>query len=113
MALGTRNKRERQESLWIASQELPASASHPFYARLNLLLEEEKFDEFAENACGSFYATKMGRPGLTPGMYFRCLLVGYFEGIDSERGIAWRTSDSLGIREFLGIGLDERGAGTI
>lgn len=108
MALGTRKKRERQESLWIASQELPASASHPFYGRLNSLLEEEKFDEFAENTCRIFYATKMGRPGLTPGMYFRCLLLGYFEGIDSERGIAWRASDSLGIRQFLGIGLDER-----
>jgi transposase len=108
MALGTRKQRERQESLWIAKQELPASAAHPFYERLNGLLESEKFDEFAESACRQFYAEKMGRPGLTPGIYFRCLLVGYFEGIDSERGIAWRASDSLGIRHFLGIGLDER-----
>jgi transposase len=108
MALGTRKQRERQESLWIAKQELPASAAHPFYARLNELLESEKFDEFAESACQQYYAEKMGRPGLTPGIYFRCLLVGYFEGIDSERGIAWRAADSLGIRHFLGIGLDER-----
>ena len=108
MALGTRKQRERQESLWIAKQELPASAAHPFYERLNGLLESEKFDEFAESACRQYYAQKMGRPGLTPGIYFRCLLVGYFEGIDSERGIAWRASDSLGIRHFLGIGLDER-----
>jgi transposase len=94
--------------LWIAKQELSASAAHPFYERLNGLLESEKFDEFAESACRQYYAPKMGRPGLTPGIYFRCLLVGYFEGIDSERGIAWRASDSLGIRHFLGIGLDER-----
>jgi transposase len=108
MALGTRKQRERQESLWIAKQELPASAAHPFYERLNGLLESEKFDEFTESACQRYYAEKMGRPGLTPGIYFRCLLVGYFEGIDSERGIAWRAADSLGIRHFLGIGLDER-----
>ena len=108
MALGTRKQRERQESLWVAKQELPASAAHPFYERLNGLLDAEKFDTFAESACQQYYAEKMGRPGLTPGIYFRCLLVGYFEGIDSERGIAWRAADSLGIRHFLGIGLDER-----
>lgn len=108
MALGTRKRRERQESLWIAKQELPASAAHPFYERLNGLLEAENFDQCAESACQQYYAGKMGRPGLSPGIYFRCLLVGYFEGIDSERGIAWRASDSLGIRHFLGIGLDER-----
>jgi len=108
MALGTRKQRVRQETLWIAKQELPASAAHPFYTRLNELLEAEKFDEFAEAACQQFYAKKMGRPSLTPGIYFRALLVGYFEGIDSERGIAWRATDSLGVRHFLGIGLDER-----
>ena len=108
MALGTRKQRERQESLWIAAEELPTSAAHPFYGRLNGLLEEAKFDEFVEAECQRYYADKMGRPGLTPGIYFRCLLVGYFEGIDSERGIAWRAADSLGIRQFLGIGLDER-----
>jgi transposase len=108
MALGTRKQRERQESLWIASEKLPTSPAHPFYGRLNALLDAEKFDVFAEAQCQQFYATKMGRPGLTPGIYFRCLLVGYFEGIDSERGIAWRAADSLGVRQFLGIGLDER-----
>ena len=108
MALGTRKQRVRQETLWIAKQELPASAAHPFYTRLNELLDAEKFDEFAEAACKQFYAKKMGRPSLTPGIYFRALLVGYFEGIDSERGIAWRATDSLGVRHFLGIGLDER-----
>ena len=88
MALGTRKQRMRQETWWIAQQELPASAAHPFYTRLNELLDAEKFDEFAEAACKQFYAKKMGRPSLTPGIYFRALLVGYFEGIDSELGIA-------------------------
>ena len=108
MALGTRKQRERQESLWVAVQELPMSAGHPFYGRLNTLLDIEQFDVFVEAQCRQYYAGKMGRPGLTPGIYFRCLIVGYFEGIDSERGIAWRASDSLAIRQFLGIGLDER-----
>ncbi|MFO0367281.1 MAG: transposase [Acidobacteriota bacterium] len=108
MALGTRRQRIRQEISWIAQQELPASAAHPFYTRLNELLDAEKFDEFAEAACKQFYAKKMGRPSLTPGISFRALLVGYFEGIDCERGIAWRASDSLGIRHFPGIRLDER-----
>jgi transposase len=108
MALRTRKQSIRQETLWIAQQELPASAAHPFHTRLNELLDAEKFDEFAEAAFKHFYAKKMGRPSLTQGLYFRALIVGYFEGIDSERGIAWRASDSLGIRHFLGIGLDER-----
>jgi transposase len=108
MALGTRRQRIRQEISWIAQQELPASAAHPFYTRLNELLDAEKFDEFAEAACKQFYAKKMSRPSLTPGISFRALLVGYFEGIDCERGIAWRASDSLGIRHFPGIRLDER-----
>ena len=108
MALGPWKQRIRQETWWIVQQELPASAAHPFYTRLNELLDAEKFDEFAEAACKQFYAKKMGPPSLTPGISFRVLLVGYFEGIDSERGIAWGASDSLGIRHFPGIGLDER-----
>ena len=80
--------------------------------RLNELLDQEKFDEFAEKECAQFYADKNGRPSLTPGTYFRSLLIGYFEGIDSERGIAWRVADSLGLRQFLQIGLDERHAGS-
>ncbi|HVH87169.1 MAG TPA: transposase [Terriglobales bacterium] len=75
---------------------------------MNELLEEKKFDEFAERECAKFYADNIGRPSLAPGIYFRLLLVGYFEGIDSERGIAWRAADSLGLRRFLGIGIDER-----
>ena len=94
MALGTRKQRERQESLWVAKEELPASAAHPFYERLNGLLDSEQFDVFAESACQQYYAEKMGRSGLTPGTYFRCLLVGYFEGIDSERGIELGSEES-------------------
>jgi transposase len=105
MAMGTR--RERQEEFWIPTCTLARPASHPFYQRLSELLAEHDFDRFAECQCRRFYAAKMGRPGLAPGIYFRLLLVGYFEGIDSERGIAWRTGDSLSIREFVGIPLNE------
>src|SRR5512144_1587933 len=105
MAMGTR--RECQEELWIPTCTLARPASHPFYQRLNQLLAEHDFDRFAEGQCRRFYATVMGRPGLAPGVYFRLLLVGYFEGIDSERGIAWRAGDSLSIREFVGIPLNE------
>jgi transposase len=107
MAMGTRERRQRQESLWIAAAELPVTAAHPFYQRLNQLLDEQGFDQFVEALCASFYADRMGRPSLTPGIYFRLLLVGYFEGIDSERGIAWRAADSLGLRRFLSIDMDE------
>src|SRR6202522_1582041 len=107
MAMGTRKRREKQEEIWIAHTELPSGPGHPFYERLNELLEAEKFDEFVEGRCGKFYAAQYGRPSLTPGIYFRSLLLGYFEGIDSERGIAWRMADSLGLRRFVGVGLDE------
>jgi len=105
MAMGTR--REQQEELWIPTSTLARPAGHPFYQRLNQLLAEHDFDRFVEGQCRRFYAATMGRPGLAPGIYFRLLLVGYFEGIDSERGIAWRAGDSLSIREFVGIPLDE------
>jgi transposase len=108
MAMGTREHRQRQEELWVTHSELATAPGHPFYKRLNELLDQEKFDEFAENECAQFYADKNGRPSLTPGTYFRSLLIGYFEGIDSERGIAWRVADSLGLRQFLQIGLDEK-----
>ena len=75
----------------MATAEIRATAAHPFYVRLNELLDSNRFDEFVETECRGFYARKMGRPSLTPGIYFRLLLVGYFEGIDSERGIAWRS----------------------
>jgi transposase len=107
MAMGRRRKRVRQEGLWTPTAALPVSASHPFYQRLNQILDEKKFDEYVETLCTDFYAGEVGRPGLAPGIYFRLLMVGYFEGIDSERGIAWRASDSLSIRSFVRIALDE------
>jgi len=107
MAMGTRS--EHQEELWIPSCTLARPASHPFYERLNQLLGEHDFDRFVEEKCQRFYAVTMGRPGLAPGIYFRLLLVGYFEGIDSERGISWRAGDSLSIREFVGIRLNQGG----
>jgi transposase len=107
MAMGTRKHRQRQEQLWVMHTELITAPGHPFYKRLNELLDGEKFDEFCERECAQFYADNNGRPSLTPGTYFRLLLIGYFEGIDSERGIAWRAADSLGLRAFLRIGLDE------
>jgi transposase len=106
MAMGTRT-RNRQPTMWVPTTDLPTAASHPFYRRLNELLREHSFDDFAEAQCTAFYAETMGRPGLPPGIYFRLLLIGYFEGIDSERGIAWRAADSLALRDFLGIGLDQ------
>jgi transposase len=107
MGMGTRQRRQRQEELWVATASLVRPASHPFYERVNELLDECRFDEFVEATCQRFYADRIGRPGLAPGIYFRLLMVGYFEGIDSERGMAWRAADSLAIRAFLRIGLDE------
>lgn len=107
MAMGTRKDRERTEMLWLSATEIRATAAHPFYNRLNELLDTQGFDLFVEGECKEFYAKKMGRPSLPPGIYFRLLLVGYFEGIDSERGIAWRADDSISLRHFLAIGLDE------
>jgi transposase len=105
MAMGTRQS--EQASLWVATAELPKSPGHPFYTRLNALLDAADFDRFVEGRCARFYAPVMGRPSLAPGRYFRLLLVGYFEGIDSERGIAWRASDSLAVRSFLRLPVDE------
>jgi len=103
MAMGRRKKRVRQEGLWTPTAALPVGASHPFYQRLNQILDDKKFDEYVETICAEFYAGEVGRPGLAPGIYFRLLMVGYFEGIDSERGIAWRASDSLSMRSFVRI----------
>ena len=105
MAMGTRQ--DEQTPLWIATSELPTGPGHPFYSRLNAVLDAAGFDRFVEDACRGFYAPRMGRPGLAPGRYFRLLLVGYFEGLDSERGIAWRAADSLAIRRFLHVGLED------
>jgi transposase len=107
MAMGRRKDRARTPGLWIATNELPRTGGHPFYQRLNQVLDAHAFDAFVEAQCAPFYADGVGRPGLTPGTYFRLLLIGYFEGIDSERGIAWRTADSLALRGFLGLGLEQ------
>jgi|SRR5579859_1214992 len=107
MAMGTRKNRERQEPLWYRS-ELPEAPGHPFYKRLNGVLERAQFDGFCEEQCRPFYHEKLGRPSLPPGMYFRLMMIGFFEGIDSERGIAWRVADSLALRQFVQIGIDER-----
>ena len=106
MALG-RHKNERQQKLWIATTDLPRSEGHVFYRKLNLLLREVRFDTFVETLCEPYYHDTHGRTGIPPGVYFRMLLVGYFEGIGSQRGIAWRCGNSLSLREFLGIPLTE------
>jgi transposase len=108
MAMGKR-RQERQEALFVATDRLPKAAGHPFYERLNGLLAEAGFDAWIEGRCRQYYETNetRGRPSIAPGVYFRMLLVGYFEGIDSQRGIAWRCADSLGLRRFLGLSLEE------
>src|SRR5260370_24081864 len=106
MARGTRKKRDRRKPLW-SGGELPVARGHPFYSRLNEVLDEAGFDRFCEDSCGGFYHAKLGRPSLPPGLYFRIMMIGFFEGIDSERGIAWRLADSLTLRQFLSTGLDE------
>ena len=105
MAMGKR--RERQRGLWVPTSSLAKSPGHPFYERLSHVLDDEGFDAFVENECGRFYAPKMGRPSLAPGVYFRLLLIGYFEGIDSERGVAWRVADSFTLRDFLRFELSD------
>jgi len=107
MAMGRREDQQTQEFLWIAHTELAVAPGHPFYEKLNELLDAERFDVFVEGLSAKFYAKKYGRPSLLPGIYFRSLLIGYFEGIEGERGIAWRVADSLGLRRFLGIALTE------
>src|SRR3972149_1183068 len=106
MAMG-RRRREEQGVFWIAASELPQSGGHPFYQQVNKILEAEGFDGFVEKQCRAFYAEQMGRPSLPPAVYFRMWMIGYFEGFDSERGIAWRVADSLALRRFLGYGLTD------
>ncbi len=106
MAMG-KSKRERQRDLWIAGDALPRSPGHPFYEKLNAVLDEQDFDAFVERECAQYYAEKMGRPGLPPAVYFKLLFIGFFEGLDSERGIAWRVADSMALRDFLGYALTD------
>ena len=105
MALGRRAS-ERQSELWVPTAELPRTPGHPFYEKLNGLLAGAGFDRFVEQLCAPFYA-QAGRPGIPPGVYFRMLFVGYFEALDSQRGIAWRCADSLALKTFLGYSLTE------
>ena len=105
--MGKKGTRDRQASMWVATADLPKSAGHPFYARLNRVLDDAGFDTFVEAQCAPFYADGIGRPSLAPGRYVRLLLLGYFEGLDSERAIAWRAADSLSIRQFLDFALHE------
>jgi transposase len=106
MAMGKRKRHAKQTTMWVANQDLPRSAAHPFYTRLNQILDQHDFDGYVEGLCQRFYADE-GRPGLPPGRYFRLLLIGYFEGLDAERAIAWRAADSFALREFLGLMLPE------
>ena len=108
MAMG-RRKADRQDPLFVTAESLPRSLGHPFYKALNRLLEEAGFDRWIESRCEQYYHPdrSRGQRSLPPGVYFRMLLVGYFEGIDSQRGIAWRCADSLSLRAFLGTPLDE------
>ena len=96
-----------QEALLIGWHEMPSAPGHVFYDRLNALLGEAGFDGKVEGLCAAHYAAGMGRPSIPPGRYFRMLFVGYFEGLDSERGIAWRCADSLSLRRFLKLGPGE------
>jgi transposase len=103
MALGKRS--DEQQEMWVATTSLPKSQGHVFYRKLNRMLAEADFDRTVETICRPYYHDRVGRPGIPPGVYFRMLLVGYFEGIGSQRGIAWRCADSLSLREFLGTPL--------
>ena len=106
MAMGT-PKRERQSELWIAGDALPRTPGHPFYERLDAVLKEQGFDAFVARECAPYYAEKLGRPSMPPAVYFKMLFIGFFEGLDSERGIAWRVADSIALRDFLGYAITD------
>jgi transposase len=105
MAMGKR--KPKQQDMWVSTGEIPKAASHPFYAKVNEVLERHKIDQRLEHPCRRFYKPVFGRPSMAPGVYFRMLLIGFFEGIDSERGIAWRVADSWSLREFVGCSVTE------
>ena len=100
MALGKR--KIGQSEMFIPTNQLVLGPGHPFYSKLNEVLSEADFDAFVEKLCAPYYKDG-GRPGIPPGVYFRMVLIGYFEGLDSQRGIAWRCADSLALRAFLGV----------
>lgn len=105
--MGKHKRGSHQSTIWIATSDLPRTAAHPFYERINRILDKVGFDAHVERLCAPFYAATMGRPSLAPGRYFRLLVVGYFEGLESERAIAWRTADSFALRGFLDLELVE------
>jgi transposase len=105
MALGKR--KDVSQPLFISTVDLAGVRPNPFYDAVNKVLSAHQFDPFVEKLCAPFYCDNVGRPGLAPGVYFRCLLIGYFEGLDSERGIAWRCADSKSLGLFLGYALDD------
>src|SRR6266852_3271191 len=107
MAMGTRRKRERPEDLWIVSSQVVGTPAHVFYDRLNQIFDQHHLDRTREQLCRRYYKGRRGRPSITPGVYFRALLLGYLEGIDSERGLAWRLADSLSLRKFIAYTLTE------
>jgi transposase len=102
MAMGKRKHRRRRTAMWIATTDFPTTAAHPFCARLNKILDDAGFDGYVETLASKCYAPTMGRPSLAPGLYFRLLLIGYFEGLDAERAIAWRAADSFACVNFSG-----------
>ena len=101
-------RKAKQAELWVSTSEIPKASSHPFYAKVNEVLERHPVDRRLEHLCRRFYQPVLGRPSMAPGVYFRLLLVGFFEGIDSERGIAWRVADSLSLRELFGFSVTEQ-----
>jgi len=105
--MSMRRREPEQRGMWVATHELPSSPGHVFYEKLNKLLEESEFDRRVEELCEPYYAPEVGRPGIAPGVYFRMLFVGYFEGLAAQRAIAWKCADSLSVRAFLGLGVSE------
>ena len=105
--MGKKPAARQASSMWVHHEDLPKSSGHPFFERLDRILTESGFDAFVEGLCATFYAERLGRPSLRPGRYFRLLFIGYFEGLSSERGIAWRVSDSLSLRSFLDLAVTE------
>ena len=107
MSIGKR-KNQQQDVLWLDYTQIPQAPGNPFYEAVNTILDKYKFDNYVEDKCAPYYATKRGRPSIPPGIYFRMIMIGYFEGIGSERGIAWRCADSLSLKEFLGYSINEK-----
>ncbi len=105
--MGKKPAARQASPMWVNTEDLPTSSGHPFFERLNRVLGESGFDALVEGLCAAFYADRLGRPSLRPGRYFRLLFIGYFEGLSSERGIAWRVADSLSLRSFLDLDVTE------